>query len=59
MGETKEEIVIEIHQYLLVEQQLRQHVQMLTQNFILTYDNPEYHHMSSQLKEYLVIRTWT
>ncbi|KAG5897288.1 hypothetical protein JTB14_011454 [Gonioctena quinquepunctata] len=38
----------------LMEQQMRQHVQMLTQNFILTYEHPELHHYSIQMKEYLL-----
>lgn len=49
-----EEIVIETDQYLLLEQQLRQHVQMLTQNFILTYQHPEWNEIAFQFKEFLV-----
>ncbi|XP_072389073.1 uncharacterized protein mute isoform X1 [Diabrotica undecimpunctata] len=37
----------------LLEQQMRQHVQLLTQNFILTYEHPELHEHSKQMKEYL------
>nr|CAH7758945.1 unnamed protein product [Callosobruchus chinensis] len=43
-----------INQVVLLQQQMRQHVQLLTQNFILAYHNPEFHYYSSQLKEYLL-----
>ncbi|CAG9863585.1 unnamed protein product [Phyllotreta striolata] len=42
------------NQITLLEQQLRQHVQMLTQNFLLTYKHPELHENSFQMKEYLL-----
>ncbi|XP_066142962.1 uncharacterized protein mute isoform X1 [Euwallacea fornicatus] len=43
------------HQHLcILEQQMRQHIQMLTQNFLLTYDHPELHSSSVQFKEYLL-----
>lgn len=45
---------MEKDQYLLLEQQLRQHIQMLTQNFVLTYAHPEWNHLSSKFTEYLV-----
>ncbi|XP_028155473.1 uncharacterized protein LOC114349332 isoform X2 [Diabrotica virgifera virgifera] len=38
----------------LLEQQMRQHVQLLTQNFILTYEHPEIHQHAKQMKEYLL-----
>lgn len=41
-------------QMCILEQQMRQHVQMLTQNFILTYEHPEFHEYSEKIKEYLV-----
>lgn len=41
-------------QKLLLEQQIRQHVQMLTQNFLLTYNHPEFHEMAIKYKEFLV-----
>lgn len=44
-------------QMSLLEQQLRQHVQILTQNYLLTYQHPELHSHSRQLKEYLVKTT--
>ncbi|CAH0551760.1 unnamed protein product [Brassicogethes aeneus] len=48
------DIMIRKNQIPLLEQQLRQHVQMLTQNFLLTYQHPEYHAESQQCKEYLM-----
>ncbi|KAK9873829.1 hypothetical protein WA026_002187 [Henosepilachna vigintioctopunctata] len=41
-------------QLLLLQQQMRQHVQMLTQNFLLTYCHPIYADFSTTLKEYLL-----
>lgn len=41
-------------QLCILEQQMRQHIQMLTQNFILTYEHPEFHEYSGKIKEYLV-----
>ncbi|KAH1007204.1 hypothetical protein HUJ04_004470 [Dendroctonus ponderosae] len=48
------DIKIELPQLQIIEQQMRQHVQMLTQNFFLTYEHPEYHSYSKTLKEYLL-----
>lgn len=45
---------IELSQLQIIEQQMRQHVQMLAQNFFLTYEHPEYHSYSKKIKEYLV-----
>lgn len=50
----KQEVIIEQQQICILEQQVRQHVQMLTQNFILSYEHPEYHNLSSQFHEYLL-----
>ncbi|XP_050305463.1 GON-4-like protein [Anthonomus grandis grandis] len=41
-------------QLCIIEQQMRQHVQMLAQNFLLTFEHPEYHEFSRQVKEYLL-----
>lgn len=49
---------MEPEQALLIEQQLRQHVQLLTQNFLLTFQHPEFHEMSLTFKEYLVSFDW-
>lgn len=49
-----DEIMINDTQKLLLEQQMRQHVQILTQNFILGYQHPEYFEVASKCKEYLV-----
>lgn len=45
---------VTIEQALLIEQQMRQHIQMLTQNFLLTYQHPELHNMALTCREYLV-----
>uniref|UniRef100_A0A1Y1MDI7 Myb-like domain-containing protein n=1 Tax=Photinus pyralis TaxID=7054 RepID=A0A1Y1MDI7_PHOPY len=37
-------------QKLLLEQQLRQHVQLLAQHFLLSYQHPEYHDLSTEFK---------
>lgn len=52
--EEEEDILMKRSQIPLLQQQMRQHVQMLTQNFFLTYQHPELHHYSMQSKEYLV-----
>lgn len=41
-------------QFLLFEQQMRQHVQMLTQNYILTYEHPVLSDMAKNFKNMLV-----
>ncbi|XP_017777244.1 PREDICTED: uncharacterized protein LOC108563156 [Nicrophorus vespilloides] len=41
------------HQYPLLQQQMRQHVQMLTQCFLLTYEHPEFNTLSSNCTESL------
>ncbi|XP_018333346.1 uncharacterized protein LOC108742578 [Agrilus planipennis] len=41
-------------QLLLLQQQMRQHVQMLTQNFLLTYQHPEFCEMAVDFKEKLL-----
>lgn len=51
-----DEIMITDTQKLLLEQQMRQHVQMLTQNFILGHEHPEYCELAAKCKEYLVSR---
>ncbi|XP_044735676.1 uncharacterized protein LOC123297912 [Chrysoperla carnea] len=43
--------VISKQQILLLEQQLRQHVQLLTQNFLQTYKHPIYNQFSENVKE--------
>ncbi|XP_060537250.1 uncharacterized protein LOC132708723 isoform X2 [Cylas formicarius] len=48
------EIVVTHEQLCIIEQQMRQHVQILTQNFLLMYDHPELHENCAQLKEYLL-----
>ncbi|KAK9701168.1 hypothetical protein QE152_g30795 [Popillia japonica] len=49
-----DEILINDAQANLLQQQMRQHVQMLTQNFILGYEHPEYSEVASKCKEYLL-----
>ncbi|CAH1164288.1 unnamed protein product [Phaedon cochleariae] len=53
-GESNVYILIDSKQIPLLQQQMAQHVQMLTQNFILTYKHPELHQLSVKLKEYLL-----
>ncbi|VEN34224.1 unnamed protein product [Callosobruchus maculatus] len=55
-GEESIHIIVDMSrtQVMVLQQQMRQHVQLLTQNFILSYYHPEFHHYSSQLKEYLL-----
>ncbi|KAL1513123.1 hypothetical protein ABEB36_002583 [Hypothenemus hampei] len=48
------EFTIQQEQLSILEQQMRQHVQMLTQNFLLTYKHPEFHDYSTQFREYLL-----
>ncbi|CAH1126559.1 unnamed protein product [Ceutorhynchus assimilis] len=48
------DVNISYHQLCAIEQQMRQHVQMLTQNYFLTYEHPEFHNYSVKLKEYLL-----
>lgn len=48
------DITIGYEQLCIMEQQMRQHVQILTQNFFLSYEHPEFHENSYKLKEYLV-----
>lgn len=38
----------------ILAQQMRQHVQMLTQNFLLSYENPEFSDMAADYKGMLV-----
>ncbi|CAG9821246.1 unnamed protein product [Phaedon cochleariae] len=45
---------IELKHIPILIQQMTQHVQILAQNFILTYNHPELHHSSAQIKEYLL-----
>ncbi|KAF7264576.1 hypothetical protein GWI33_023037 [Rhynchophorus ferrugineus] len=53
---TKEPKVVQIqqHQLNILEQQMRQHIQMLTQNFLLTYSVPGFHEKSFQFRDHLV-----
>lgn len=55
----REALYITEGQILIVEQQMRQHVQLLTQNFLLTYQHPEFHNYSFKFKEYLVRRDFS
>ncbi|XP_019876830.1 uncharacterized protein LOC109604740 isoform X2 [Aethina tumida] len=52
--ENPAEVLILRSQIPLLEQQLRQHVQILVQNFLLIYEHPEYHEHSLVFKEYLL-----
>ncbi|KAF5275263.1 hypothetical protein FQA39_LY06923 [Lamprigera yunnana] len=45
--------MLKVDQKLLLEQQIRQQVQLLTQNFILTYQNPEYNELAVEFKSIL------
>lgn len=45
---------LKLDQKLLLEQQIRQQVQLLTQHCLLSYQHPEYHNMSHQFKEILL-----
>lgn len=47
-------ITIKKCQIPLLAQQMRQHVQMLTHNFILCYEHPEFSYMAPKFKECLV-----
>lgn len=49
-----ETLVMSNEQFLLFEQQMRQHVQMLTQNYILTYEHPVLSDMATNFKNMLV-----
>ncbi|KAI4468523.1 yy1 associated protein-related [Holotrichia oblita] len=49
-----DETLISDAQANLLQQQMRQHVQMLAQNFILGYEHPEYFEIASKCKEYLL-----
>lgn len=46
--------LMRLDQKVLLEQQLRQHVQLLTQHFLLTYKHPELDKMACKYKENLV-----
>ena len=41
-------------QRLLLDQQMRQHVQQLTQNYLLTYDHPNYNKYAPEIMSLLV-----
>ncbi|XP_056646341.1 uncharacterized protein LOC130451386 isoform X1 [Diorhabda sublineata] len=51
--EATEKMMLTDLQIGLLGQQLRQHVQLMTQNYLLTYQHPELHDYSIQMKEYL------
>lgn len=47
-------VKMDINQTLLLKQQLRQHVQLLTQHYLQTYGHPVLHYLASELKLRLV-----
>ncbi|XP_075217363.1 GON-4-like protein isoform X2 [Lycorma delicatula] len=47
-------VTLDMNQTLLLKQQLRQHVQLLTQHYLQTYGHPVLHYLSLELKRHLI-----
>ncbi|XP_008195801.2 uncharacterized protein mute [Tribolium castaneum] len=52
--ENDEDISIKKNQIPILVQQMTQHVQMLTQNYLMSYEHPEYAELADKLKQMLV-----
>jgi hypothetical protein len=52
--ENEQSISINEDQIPILAQQMRQHVQMLTHNFLLAYENPEFSDLAMKFKKMLV-----
>ncbi|XP_044264202.1 uncharacterized protein LOC123011021 [Tribolium madens] len=51
--ENEADISIKKSQIPILAQQMRQHIQMLTQNFLLSYEHPEFSDLAGKVKEML------
>lgn len=53
-SEDDPDVHIRKHQIQILAQQIRQHIQMLTHNFLLTYEHPLFSDMAFEFKDMLV-----